>query len=684
MPAHKEYPATEVEVVRQDVHKDNPLDDLETEVLDDHVTKLWEREFKGKNSVTEEELLIGARLARSYGNHMQMEEYDDDLDAAHPRHFTRSVDSVTSFLQPHDWKAIKNQQSKKFWNEPKDLIITLVTCCMASMTQGWDQAANGNTGWPKALGVKFDMNTEKQTGPGVWEFGAVNAMLWFTAAALGPIFFDPICYATGLGRRGSVALAACFSLAGSIGGSRCTVWWHLLIWRGVLGIGIGAKASIVPIWETEVLPPAKRGRVLVSWQTFTAAGLFAGSIATYILRDHWQSQILSGGLPALILIVLAYLGCESPRWLIVKEKHLEAFETLVRLRKERVLAAEEFCYIYFQIQTERAFSRKRQPDFNRYEDREGYTGRIARVLTLGRNRRAGFATAIVMIAQQLSGINILAFLATFFFTVARLAESRSDTTKQKMNIAMSIGFAAANAVFSAIAYFFIEPLPVDTSINDLTNDPTPPEAMPDKRVKTWQERHTKLRQLLHGRRRLMLISLAGGTITLAILAGLLSLSKDTKGKSGAVVTFVIVFAVVYSFGAGSVPFLYSAEVWPNEARDVGMSIGVFWNFMGAGLLALFVPQGLHWSSARLFGIFTGLSAVGFLLVFFFVPGTDRAISLEEMSKRFEHSLYHHAFEKGKQLIPSVAIEIKTKKKPVVSSEKSQAPQIPELIHPGTQ
>jgi hypothetical protein len=151
----QEYPSTAVEVLEQDVHKDNPLDDLENHVLDGHVKKLWEKEFKDKNSVTEEELLIGARLARSeyfvcpqynpiiltrpytdYGNHMRMETYDDDPDVVQRPSFTPSIDSVTSFLQPHDWKAIEVQQSKKFWNEPKDLIITLVTCCVASMTQG--------------------------------------------------------------------------------------------------------------------------------------------------------------------------------------------------------------------------------------------------------------------------------------------------------------------------------------------------------------------------------------------------------------------------------------------------------------------------------------------------------------------------------------------------------------------
>ena len=131
-----------------------------------------------------------------------------------------------------------------------------------------------------------------------WEFGTVNAVLWFGAMA-GPLLFDPICNANPrLGRRGSVLIAAGCSLAGSIGGSRSTSWQGLLGWRVVLGIGIGAKASIVPIWESEILPPAKRGRVLVSWQTFIAIGLLTGSGATYVFRDpdHWRYQIMSGAL----------------------------------------------------------------------------------------------------------------------------------------------------------------------------------------------------------------------------------------------------------------------------------------------------------------------------------------------------------------------------------------------------
>jgi hypothetical protein len=144
--------------------------------------------------------------------------------------------------------------------------------------------------------------------------------------------------------------------------------------------------------------------VLVSWQVFIAVGLLAGSGATYFFRDNWRHQILSGAVPALILLLFVYIGCESPRWLIVQERYLEAFETLVQLRKERLLAAEEFCYTYFQIQTERALARKKGQDFGTYQRPISYIGRIWRLLSLVRNRRALVATLIVMITQHLSGI----------------------------------------------------------------------------------------------------------------------------------------------------------------------------------------------------------------------------------------------------------------------------------------
>ena len=127
----------------------------------------------------------------------------------------------------------------------------------------------------------------------------------------------------------------------------------MLITRIVLGLGIGGKAAVVPILESEVVPAAKRGRLLVGWQFFVATGSFAGYVASYILRNSWRSQLLTGALPAFALLLFAWVSCESPRWLIIQGKCDKAFETLVRLRKERKLAAKELVSIYYQIQAER-------------------------------------------------------------------------------------------------------------------------------------------------------------------------------------------------------------------------------------------------------------------------------------------------------------------------------------------
>ncbi|KAH0547679.1 hypothetical protein FGG08_000168 [Glutinoglossum americanum] len=330
---------------------------------------------------------------------------------------------------------------------------------------------------------------------------------------------------------------------------------------------------------------------------------------------------------------------------------ISAFDTLVRLRKERILAAEELCYIHFQIQAERLDSLgENKLDFNRQLPRIPFSDRLARLGTLARNRRSAAASMIVMLSQQLSGINILAFLASVFFDTAGLRPqptNPADKSNTNDSLRLTIGFGAANAVFSIIAYFLIEPLEVEN------------------------RQKSKLPAWMHGRRSLLLLSLGGGTLMLLILTFLLGLKEGNPAKLPVVMLFIILFTLCYSPGAGCVPFLYSAEVWPNEGREIGMSWAVFWNFLGAGILALLVPRGFQWGPSKLFGVFTALSFVGFLLVWLFVPTTDYAISLEDMSAKFNSSL----IEYGKKNL--VRLNPLARKSEVATSQGSNVPPVAE-------
>jgi hypothetical protein len=43
---------------------------------------------------------------------------------------------VKYLLKDHDWRALEIQKSKKFWKEPKALLVTLAICCLAPWVQG--------------------------------------------------------------------------------------------------------------------------------------------------------------------------------------------------------------------------------------------------------------------------------------------------------------------------------------------------------------------------------------------------------------------------------------------------------------------------------------------------------------------------------------------------------------------
>lgn len=155
--------------------------------------------------------------------------------------------------------------------------------------------------------------------------------------------------------------------------------------------------------------------------------------------------------------------------------------------------------------------------------------------------------------------------------MTKLDALKDEGTRTDNNLKLGIGFATATVVSSAVAYFLVEPLPVDTSLNDLYPvDPTTHQAFGIRKTKNQQKRLRELQRLLRGRRRLLLISLASGTVMLGSLTGLLTLPKENPHKAGAVAAFVFFLAMCYSPGVGAVPFLYSAEIWPNEARDIGV------------------------------------------------------------------------------------------------------------------
>lgn len=70
-----------------------------------------------------------------------------------------------------------------------------------------------------------------------------------------------------------------------------------------------------------------------------------------------------------------------------------------------------------------------------------------------------------------------------------------------------------------------------------------------------------------GRRFLLMVSLAA-MFPLLLASGFAFEAKNTTTQNGLVATFLVLYTLAYSPGAGVVPFLYSSEIFPQVLRGI--------------------------------------------------------------------------------------------------------------------
>jgi hypothetical protein len=191
-----------------------------------------------------------------------------------------------------------------------------------------------------------------------------------------------------------------------------------------LGIGLGLNASTVAIFAAESAPVYIRGGLAVSWQMFTAFGIFLGFVANVAFYDYgpaivWRLQLGAPIIPTMPLLMLVYLCPEAPAWHIKRGRYDLAFSSLVQLRNTKLQAAYEL-YSDYRIRRKNAkfsSSGERYQILHRHStltdsaigfiEPSTFLTKLKALFTVARNRHAVYASYTVMISQQLCGINII-------------------------------------------------------------------------------------------------------------------------------------------------------------------------------------------------------------------------------------------------------------------------------------
>ncbi|KAI0137450.1 hypothetical protein BJ170DRAFT_573023 [Xylariales sp. AK1849] len=460
------------------------------------------------------------------------------------------------------------------WRVPKLLYMTIITCSIGAAVQGWDQeGSNGaNLSFPTQFGIGTDSTHDTLL------VGLINSGPYIGSAFIGAWLSDPM--NSYFGRRGTIFISGIFCLLTPIGGALTQNWPQFLITRLLLGIGMGIKASTVPIYAAENSPAAIRGALVMTWQMWTAFGILLGVTANLVFGKvgdiAWRLQVGSAFLPALPLVLFIFFCPESPRWYMKKNRYKDAFNSLIRLRNHPIQAARDLIAIDAQLKIEAEAI-----------GGASYIKRFTELFTIPRVRRATLASFVVMIAQQMCGINIIAFYSSTVFKQAGTDDFNA--------LLASFGFGLVNFIFAWPAIWTIDTF---------------------------------------GRRSLLLFTFPQMAWTL-LAAGLCTLIPGSSGAHlGLVALFVYLFAAFYSPGEGPVPFTYSAEVFPLSHREVGMSWAVATCLFWAAVLSITFPLilvSLHVIGA--FCLYAGFNVVAFVMIFLWLPETKQR-TLEELDYVF--------------------------------------------------
>ncbi|KAK6974591.1 sugar transporter [Favolaschia claudopus] len=486
-------------------------------------------------------------------------------------------------LEEEDKAAIRREITHK-WAQPRDLYLTVILCSVAGMSL-WDQT--GSNGANLSFPIEFNINPNDPGSAGArnqWIVGVINSAPYIASALVGCWLTDPLNNL--LGRRGTIFFCAIFCLLLMITlliGSGCAQTWpQLFVCRILLGLGMGPKASTVPVFAAENTPASIRGGLVMSWQLWTAFGIFLGFCANLALYQvgpvAWRLQLGSAFLPAVPLLLGVYMCPESPRWLMKKGRYQDAYESFKRLRNTELQAARDLYYVHRQLVEELAVLRG-----------ANYFSRFLELFTIPRVRRASIASFVVMIGQQ---VRLLIDIAYAFYSSTVFVNAGYNT---RSALLASFGFGLVNFLFAFPAVWTIDTF---------------------------------------GRRNLLLFTFPNMAWSL-LAAGLCFLIPTTNSaRIPLIALFIFIFDAFYSPGEGPVPFAYSAEVFPLTHREMGMSFAVATNLFWASVLSVSFPRILSaFTAVGAFGFYAGLNIVAVILIFFLLPETKQR-TLEELDYIF--------------------------------------------------
>jgi MFS transporter, SP family, major inositol transporter len=413
----------------------------------------------------------------------------------------------------------------------------------------------------------------------------VVSSLLFPGAALGALLGGKM--ADAFGRKGSLLVCGVLFLVGALGSALAPNVTIMVIVRIILGFGVGAAATTVPLYLAEMAPVHRRGRMVTINELMIVTGqllAFAmNALLDQLIEDPnvWRIMLGVAAVPAVFLLIGMFFLPDSPRWYAVRNR-LDDTRRVLDLSRDPAEAAEEYAVIAAHARRD-----LKEDKGAALRDLRAYAW-MRRILWIG----CGLATV-----QQATGINTVNYYAPTILQSSGLGTSAS--------LVLTIAVGVTSVVGTIVGIYLLG---------------------------------------VFNRRPLIITGFVGVTASHALLAVSFLLPESGFRSYLILAAMLVLVAFVQTF-IGTLVWLLLSEIFPMTIRGFAMGIAVFVLWCVNAAISFVFPLLVEAAGSTLtFGLFAVVNLCSFLFVKRFCPET-RGRSLEELEDDFrEHDAAHFAHQ----------------------------------------
>ena len=205
----------------------------------------------------------------------------------------------------------------------------IVTASLAGLLFGFDTVVI--SGVTESVGRVFHL----ATGSFWYGFSVASALLGtFIGALVAGVPGDRY------GSRDTLKAVGFLYVASALG---CAFCWNLesfYVFRFLGGLAIGASSVLAPVYISEIAPANRRGALTGLFQFNIVFGILLAYVSNFLVQemaggaDLWRLKLGIAALPAIVFAVLMYSIPQSPRWLALRGRTVEAKGALQRVGVE--------------------------------------------------------------------------------------------------------------------------------------------------------------------------------------------------------------------------------------------------------------------------------------------------------------------------------------------------------------